>query len=295
MPDATALTFHILLVYVEMSSRPANNLRPLHVDIHGGGFIGGIPEYDAPFCTQVAKTTGAVVVSVAYRFAPRHPYPAAHDDVEDAILWLVKNSEREFGADPQLLTVSGSSAGGNLALGASLNIKKREGKGLVKGIVTFYTPVDLRIPPQDKRKPPGFPSIDLSWPLFPLFDAYAGMGRILNNEDPRLHPTLIPSQDWPADTLFIIPMLDILRYEQLELVERLQNDHAECGESTDAKPPAKRIEKLLFEGQWHGWLDLPTWAIDESTRREAFTAACDFLMDTHRKYLFDARQKSVVA
>lgn len=156
--------------------------------------------------------------------------------------------------------------------------------------------------------------MDLSWPLFPLFDAYAGMGRVLNNEDPRLHPTLIPSQDWPADTLFIIPMLDILRYEQLELVERLQKDHAECGESKNAQPPTKRIEKLLFEGQWHGWLDrmfdcrkipraafadsttvVPTWAIDESTRRKAFTAACDFLMDTHRKYRFDARQKSVVA
>ncbi|KAL8685476.1 MAG: hypothetical protein Q9218_007736, partial [Villophora microphyllina] len=115
-------------------------LRPLHVDIHGGGFIGGIPEYDAPFCTQVAKSTGAVVVSVGYRFAPRYPYPAAHEDVEDAILWLLKNAESTFGADPKLLTISGSSAGGTLAIGASLAIQNRRGKDIVKGIVTFYSP-----------------------------------------------------------------------------------------------------------------------------------------------------------
>lgn len=128
-------------------------LRPLHVDIHGGGFIGGIPEYDAPFCTQVAKTTGAVVISVAYRFAPRYPYPAAHDDVEDAILWLLKNAEGLFGADPDLLTVSGSSAGGTLALGAALILRKREGKDLIKGIVTLYSPVRLFHPLPRSRSP----------------------------------------------------------------------------------------------------------------------------------------------
>ncbi|KAL9580362.1 MAG: hypothetical protein Q9212_004543 [Teloschistes hypoglaucus] len=159
-------------------------LRPLHVDIHGGGFIGGIPEYDAPFCTQVAKTTGAVVVSVAYRFAPRYPYPAAHDDVEDAIVWLVKNAEGLLGADPELLTVSGSSAGGTLALGTALNLRKREGKDLIKGI--------------------------------------------------------------------------------LELVERLQKDYVDGGGNVKAKSHTKRIDKLVFEGQWHGWLD---WSPAKNTRR----------------------------
>ena len=115
--------------------------RPLHIDIHGGGFIGGIPEYDARFCTQLAETTGAVVISLSYRFAPRYPFPAAHDDIEDALSWLLNNAEGVFGADPRCLTVTGFSAGGNLALGALLGRKDNRGENVVKGVVTFFNPV----------------------------------------------------------------------------------------------------------------------------------------------------------
>lgn len=115
--------------------------RPLHIDVHAGGFIGGLPEDSAPLCTQVAESTGAVVVSVTYRFAPRYPFPAAHDDVADALAWLVNNAEERFGADVDLVTVSGISAGGNLALGAMLGAKDSTGSNLIKGAVTFYSPV----------------------------------------------------------------------------------------------------------------------------------------------------------
>ena len=117
--------------------------RPLHIDIHGGGFIGGIPEDDTPFSVQFAETTGAVVVSLTYRFAPRYAFPAAHDDVADAFNWLRKNAEREFGADTEIVTMSGISAGGNLALGATLGAKDSRGDNIVKGAVTFYSPVCL--------------------------------------------------------------------------------------------------------------------------------------------------------
>ncbi len=115
--------------------------RPLHVDVHGGGFIGGIPEADTPFCDRLARATGAVVVSITYRFAPRHGFPAAHDDVDDALAWLMEHAEEEFGADPTLLTVSGFSTGGNLALAGSLGAKKANGESRVLGVVTFYAPV----------------------------------------------------------------------------------------------------------------------------------------------------------
>ncbi|KAL8735459.1 MAG: hypothetical protein Q9181_002823, partial [Wetmoreana brouardii] len=263
--------------------------RPLHIDIHGGGFIGGIPEYDTPFCQKVAETTCAVVVSVTYRFAPRYPFPAAHDDIEDALEWLLENAEREFEADPKVLTISGFSAGGNLALGVTLGNKTSRGKNAVKGVVTFYSPVDLRLPPQNKRKPPGFPSIDPLWFLFPLFDAYAGPSRIKNIGNPRLHPTLISSQDWASDALFIIPTMDILLYEQLELVERLQSETAEERKKETSKSDNMiRIEKLVLEGQWHGWIELPSWLIDGSDRRKAFKAACDFLIETHQKHGFES-------
>ena len=120
-----------------------NSQRPLHIDIHGGGFIGGMSEYNVPFCRQFAESAGAVVVSLSYRFAPRHPFPASHDDIEDAFAWLRENAEREYKADVDVMTISGFSAGGNLALGATLGAKDAKDRNIVKGAVTFYNPVCL--------------------------------------------------------------------------------------------------------------------------------------------------------
>jgi acetyl esterase/lipase len=125
---------------------PGRKLRPLHLDIHGGAFLGGIAEYDAPFCKLLADKTGAVVVSTQYRSAPVHTFPAAHEDVEDVARWLRENARDELGADPELMSVSGFSAGGSLALGVS----QTEGlcppaKTAVKASVTFYTPVRSKV------------------------------------------------------------------------------------------------------------------------------------------------------
>lgn len=114
-------------------------LRPLHLDFHGGGFLGGIPEYDAPFCAYLAEKTGAIVVSASYRFAPRHVFPAAHQDAEDVATYLVENADNLWGANPRLLTASGFSAGCNQPLNVSQHLAGSEAS--VKGSVTFYNPV----------------------------------------------------------------------------------------------------------------------------------------------------------
>ncbi|KAL8753855.1 MAG: hypothetical protein Q9184_005295 [Pyrenodesmia sp. 2 TL-2023] len=224
--------------------------RPLHIDIHGGAFIGGIPEADAPFCDRLARTTGAVVISITYRFAPRHAFPAAHDDVDDAFAWLLEHAEEQFGANPKLLTVSGFSAGGNLALAASLGANKADGESRVSGVVTFYAPVDLRLPPEKKRKPPKMPGFDALWFLLPLFDAYAGPKRFQHMEDARFNPMLASLRKLPKDMLFVIPTVDFLLYEQMEMVERLQQEI----EATQQKEE-RTVERALFEGQFHGWAE----------------------------------------
>lgn len=117
----------------------SQRLSPLHLDIHGGGFIGGLPESNYRFCQRVRERTGAVVVSTTYRFAPRYPFPNAIDDVDDVVRWLLQNAKERFGADPDHFTISGSSAGGNLALATSLKNDAQDNR--VKGIVTFYAPV----------------------------------------------------------------------------------------------------------------------------------------------------------
>lgn len=87
---------------------------PVVLFFHGGGWVvGDLDTYDNAG-RQHAAGAGAVVVSVDYRLAPEHPYPAAVDDVWAATQWAVRNAA-EFGGDPSRLAVAGDSAGGNLA------------------------------------------------------------------------------------------------------------------------------------------------------------------------------------
>lgn len=101
--------FHLLDVY-----RPVERRGPLPVvlHIHGGGFR--ILSKDTHWVMGLAfARRGAIVFNVSYRLAPRHPFPAAVEDVCAAYEWVLDNAER-FGGDPSKLIVAGESAGANL-------------------------------------------------------------------------------------------------------------------------------------------------------------------------------------
>jgi acetyl esterase/lipase len=87
---------------------------PVVMFFHGGGWVvGDLDSYDND-ARRHAVGSGALVVSVEYRLAPEHPYPAAVDDVWAATRWVAENAA-DVGADPARLAVAGDSAGGNLA------------------------------------------------------------------------------------------------------------------------------------------------------------------------------------
>jgi acetyl esterase/lipase len=89
-------------------------VRGVYLHIHGGGWtLGSASGHDGQLW-RLARAAELAVVSVDYRLAPEHPYPAGPDDCEDAARWLVDNSEREFGTDR--LTIGGESAGAHLAV-----------------------------------------------------------------------------------------------------------------------------------------------------------------------------------
>ncbi|EXJ84724.1 hypothetical protein A1O3_05395 [Capronia epimyces CBS 606.96] len=94
---------------------------PVLVWYHGGGWaIGGI-QSENDFCTRMCSDANCVVVTVGYRLAPEHPYPAAVDDALEALVWV--NSEqgrRELDIDNTRIAIGGTSAGGNLSLATSL-------------------------------------------------------------------------------------------------------------------------------------------------------------------------------
>ncbi len=82
--------------------------------IHGGGMVVGTERQDNRTCSTYARELGLVVVSVGYRLAPQHPFPAANDDCFAAWQWLVDHAA-ELGVDPGRLIVAGESGGGGHA------------------------------------------------------------------------------------------------------------------------------------------------------------------------------------
>jgi len=87
---------------------------PVLINFHGGGWVVGDIESTDGLCRSLANTVGCVVVSVDYRLAPEHPFPAAADDAYHATLWAATNATG-FSGDPSRIAVCGDSAGGNLA------------------------------------------------------------------------------------------------------------------------------------------------------------------------------------
>jgi acetyl esterase len=88
--------------------------RPLVVYIHGGGWVLGSTRVGDWMCSTVARAVDAVVVSVEYRLAPRHKFPAAVEDCYAALVWCSEHAAA-LGADAGRIGIMGESAGGNLA------------------------------------------------------------------------------------------------------------------------------------------------------------------------------------
>ncbi|KAF6813525.1 lipase esterase family [Colletotrichum sojae] len=223
-----------------------NDLRPLHVDCHPGGFVGGIPEADAPFCELVAKQTGAVVVALSYRLAPVHPFPAAIDDVDAALAWLRTHAEVKLGADPRLMTVSGASAGGNLVLAASQRVPA---EFAMRASVTYYAPVDLRPRPEKKPRPANLPATDPMSFMLPLYDSYAAPAKAENWENPRMSPCLSREESLPERMLLVVAAIDITVHEQLTFVERVKREREEKGKDGGT------FEASYVEDAFHGCLE----------------------------------------
>jgi len=103
----------------ERGNHPApSELTGVLYHLHGGGFVRGSAASERPLTHRVARATGTRGFSVDYRLAPQHPFPAAVADAVAAYRWLLKN-----GVPPNRIILSGASAGGGLALSATLTLR----------------------------------------------------------------------------------------------------------------------------------------------------------------------------
>jgi acetyl esterase len=128
-------------IYTPKTLRKNNGLAPCLVFYHGGGWvIGDLDSHDV-VCRKLAHEGELIVISIDYRLAPEHKFPAAVDDAVTAVKWVASNA-REFGIDTTRLMVGGDSAGGNLAAVVALAARDGDGPKLA-GQVLIYPATDF--------------------------------------------------------------------------------------------------------------------------------------------------------
>jgi acetyl esterase len=138
-------------IYTPKTLRKLAGLAPCLVFFHGGGWvIGDLDSHDV-VCRKLADEGQLIVISVDYRLAPEHKFPAAVDDAITATKWIAING-KQLGVDAARLMVGGDSAGGNLA--AVVAISARDGNGpAIAGQVLIYPATDFAMTHPSHREP----------------------------------------------------------------------------------------------------------------------------------------------
>jgi len=134
-------------LYVPTGAAPTPS--PLLVYFHGGGWVIGDLDTHDSICRFLATAAGVLVLSVDYRLAPEHPFPAAAEDAGAAFRWAAANGA-ELGADPARIAVGGDSAGGNLA--AVTSLLARDGGGPRPAMQLLIYPVTDAVGGQRSRQ-----------------------------------------------------------------------------------------------------------------------------------------------
>ncbi|MEA3502289.1 MAG: alpha/beta hydrolase fold domain-containing protein [Actinomycetota bacterium] len=210
----------------------------VYLHFHGGGWAMGAADYQDGRLEETARRAGVVVISVDYRLAPEHPYPAPADDAEAAARWIVENAVDEFGTDR--IVVGGSSSGAHLAVTAMLRVRDRHGYEGFAGANLVYGFFDLSLTPSARNW--GDRMLVMDTALCRWFaDMYADGADVT---DPDVSPMYADLSDL-APALFTVGTLDPLLDDTLLLSARW----TAAGNSA---------ELTVVPGAAHGFAGAPT-------------------------------------
>jgi acetyl esterase/lipase len=232
----------------------------VYLHIHGGGWTLGAGDMQDSLLAQLADATGLVAVSVDYRLAPEHPFPAPADDCEDAARWLVDRGAAELHA-PRRLTIGGESAGAHLAVLALLRLRDGHGvTGAFRGANLVYGAFDLSMPPSARLW--GDRNLVLSGPIMEFFtrNLLPGLDRE-RRRAPEYSPLYADLRGMPS-ALFTVGTLDPLLDDSLFMEARWRASGAAA-------------ELRVWPEAVHGFTGFPLAIARASTATQvAFLKAC---------------------
>ncbi|MGI3903235.1 MAG: alpha/beta hydrolase [Janthinobacterium lividum] len=226
-----------LRLYAPMPEGGATPL-PALVYLHGGSFVaGGLDSHDT-LLRALANRAGCLVVSVAYRLAPEHPYPAATEDAWAALAWVAGHAH-EMGVDGRRLAVGGDSAGGLLA--ASVAQRANESGLTLRLQVLLYPNLDATVSSPSWRELGSGAYIVSRARMMAWFDAYLPPG--VDRRRPDVSPIFANNVSTCAPALIVTADHDPLRDEGEAYAAKLR----------DASVP---VDHACWPGMIHGFASM---------------------------------------
>lgn len=209
---------------------------PAMLWIHGGGFVMGHPDMDDLLCERFVQTANCVVVSIDYRLAPEHPYPAAIEDCYAGLVWMTAEAP-SLGIDVKRVAIAGASGGGGLTAALALMARDKGGPSII-----FQMPL---YPMLDNRNetPSSYEITDAqaTWSRSNNLTAwrmYLGEEKDTNELSPYAVPSRADNLAGLPPTYTCIGQLDLFRDETFDYVTRL----AQAGVD---------VEMNLYPGSFH--------------------------------------------
>jgi len=231
---------------------------PLLVYAHGGGFVFCDLDSHDGLCRDLANRLPAVVVSVAYRLAPEHRWPAAADDMYATTRWAARNAV-SLGADPDCIVVGGDSAGGNLAAVTALMARDHGDPGLAAQLLLYpviaadFDTASYRLFGRGYYNPT--PALQWYW------DQY------VPSMADRAHPYATPLN---ANLRALPPAVVVIAGH-----DPLRDEGLAFGAALEAA--GVTTKQLRYAGGIHGFMTMPAFDLAHRARKEAAAALTDIL------------------
>jgi len=202
-------------LYTPPDAKPPS---PVLIYLHGGGWVIGSVETHDPFCRLLCAAAGALILSVEYRLAPEHPYPAALEDTLAAYSWAAKHVPA-FGGDARRLALGGDSAGANLAAVAANRICAQGELAPPAALMLLYPVVDHpsagHASYRERGTGCGLDASRMEW----FWDLYAAG---VSPENPEISPLRIDVLPALPPSLVATAEYDPLRDEGVKYAKRLR-------------------------------------------------------------------------